>query len=384
MTSLIAPIIWTIVVTVVLWPRVLGRRLGFSSYLLTMTINELPMVFLAIVSIGIVASFEDRPAGVAGVTWLLLWGYVTIGFIWAQLRAGRAAPALERGLSISLGPLWRRSIRPDLASLLREGSPWLAGILRPFQRHRAGVERIRDVPYGPDAAHRLDIYRGAGPPDPRPILIHFHEGGFVQGGKSRETVTLMNQLAAHGWLCLSANYRLRDAAAWPNPLVDAKRAIVWARQHATDYDADPHDVHLIGGSAGGHMAVNAALTASNPLFQPGFEDADTAVSSAVSLYGYLGRRSRDRASEPAALAAPSAPPLFVIQGTNDTGLGVPLDTARQWAASLRQESGAPVVYAELPGAQHAFDLFASVRARATANAVESFLAWARSQNIPTS
>jgi hypothetical protein len=37
------------------------------------------------------------------------------------------------------------------------------------------------------------------------------------------------------------------------------------------------------------------------------------------------------------------------------------------------------VYAELPGAQHAFDLFHSPRCEAVIDAIEAFAAWARAQ-----
>ncbi|MCR2824300.1 hypothetical protein [Microbacterium sp. zg.Y909] len=43
-----------------------------------------------------------------------------------------------------------------------------------------------------------------------------------------------------------------------------------------------------------------------------------------------------------------------------------------------------MIHAELPHAQHSFDLFASVRARAAANAIEAFLGWVRSQRAAAS
>lgn len=346
-----------------------------------MTMNELPVVFLLITGVGIWTGFEGRPDGAVGVLWLALWAYVILGFVWVQVRARTARRALENALRAGLGESWRRESDLPMVRGRDTASRWLRGILLPFERRRAGVERVRDLAYGPDPAHRLDLYRSRSTADgPRPILIQFHEGGFVQGGKSREAVTLLNQLAAHGWLCLSADYRLREAATWPNPLIDAKRAIAWAREHAREHDADPDQVFLAGGSAGGHMALNAVLTPDDDRFQPGFEDADTSVTAAVSLYGYLGGRSSDPASSPVALAGPDAPPMLLVQGGNDTGLGVPVSTAREWARELRAGSDEPVVHAELPAAQHAFDLFASVRARTTADAVEDFLAWARSQS----
>ena len=68
---------------------------------------------------------------------------------------------------------------------------------------------------------------------------------------------------------------------------------------------------------------------------------------------------------------PDAPPFFVIHGTNDSLLHV--EQAREFADALRKTSSSPVVYAELPGAQHTFDVFASPRTLATVDAVERFL-----------
>jgi dipeptidyl aminopeptidase/acylaminoacyl peptidase len=73
-----------------------------------------------------------------------------------------------------------------------------------------------------------------------------------------------------------------------------------------------------------------------------------------------------------------APPFFVIHGTNDTL--VPIEQARSFVDDLRKASRQPVVFAEIPGAQHAFEIFPSVRAHATAHAVERFLAVVRSEH----
>jgi acetyl esterase/lipase len=151
--------------------------------------------------------------------------------------------------------------------------------------------------------------------------------------------------------------------------------IAWVREHAAEYGADPSQVFLAGASAGGHLAVSAALTPGKPGFQPGFEQADTSVSGVVVLYGYLGPRTADPSSSPAELARPDAPPLLIVHGGYDTM--VPTEGPRAVAAALRAASLAPVLYAELPHAQHDFDFFASVRARLVANAVEAFLDWAR-------
>ena len=89
----------------------------------------------------------------------------------------------------------------------------------------------------------------------------------------------------HGWVGFNIDYRLSPAATFPDHLVDVKRAIAWVREHAAEYGADPDFVCLTGGSAGGHLCALAALTADDPAYQPGFEDADTSVAAAVPFYG---------------------------------------------------------------------------------------------------
>jgi len=71
----------------------------------------------------------------------------------------------------------------------------------------------------------------------------------------------------------------------------------------------------------------------------------------------------------------AAPPFFVLHGTNDTL--VPVETARAFVERLRAVSNSPVAYAELPLAQHAFDVLASLRCQATSSAVADFLDGAR-------
>ena len=63
--------------------------------------------------------------------------------------------------------------------------------------------------------------------------------------------------------------------------------------------------------------------------------------------------------------------MFVIHGQNDTL--VPVAEARYFVDKLRATSREPVVYAELPGAQHAFDVFPSVRTAHVIRAIERYV-----------
>jgi acetyl esterase/lipase len=138
-------------------------------------------------------------------------------------------------------------------------------------------------------------------------------------------------------------------------------------------------VLVTGSSAGAHLAALAALTPNDPVFQPGFEPADTSVAAAVCLGGYYGSLVGSDAlpSSPVAYVHADAPPVFVAHGDRDTL--VPVDDARSFVDDLRSASASPVVFAELPGAHHSFDLFHSVRFEEVVDAIEAFAAWVESR-----
>ena len=220
------------------------------------------------------------------------------------------------------------------------------------------------------------------------------------GDKRQQALPLMTHLAARGWVCVAANYRLSPKATFPDHLVDLKLALRFIREHIADFGGDPRFVAVTGGSAGGHLAALVALTAGDRSLQPGFEDADTRVQACVPFYGVydlanrFGHRHYDaferflgrvvlkrrfaedpeafRAASPVSRVHPDAPPFFVIHGTHDSL--APVEEARGFVAALREVSRAPVAYAELPGAQHAFEVFHSLRCRAAVHAVDRFLA----------
>ncbi|MCA9506778.1 MAG: prolyl oligopeptidase family serine peptidase, partial [Myxococcales bacterium] len=86
----------------------------------------------------------------------------------------------------------------------------------------------------------------------------------------------------------------------------------------------------------------------------------------------------ERAS-PIARVHPAAPPFMVIHGTRDSLAS--LADARHFVEALRKTSRAPTVHVELPGAQHAFEIFHSPRALHAIHGVARFLAWARSRYL---
>jgi acetyl esterase/lipase len=279
-------------------------------------------------------------------------------------------------------------------------TPWRQ-VLAPWKTKHPDVKRIRNIAYAPDdlpgKRGLLDVVLPREDGVKRPVLLQIHGGGWVLGNKEEQGIPLMNHLAARGWVCVAINYPLSPKATWPEHLIACKRAMKWIRGNIESYGGDPTFVAVTGGSAGGHLAAMVGLTPNDPQYQPGFEDIDTSVVACVPFYGaydmanvlgtkagereyrhYLkptifktGDRDVARSASPLTLVGEKAPPMFLIHGTNDSLINVA--EARELARLLREKSKNHVVYAELPGAQHAFDVFASVRGAHVIRGVERFL-----------
>ena len=130
----------------------------------------------------------------------------------------------------------------------------------PFFYRRRDVERIANISYGTAGRKNLlDLYRHRDQPPGGPILVHLHGGALFMGKKNREARPLLYRLASQGWVCISANYRLRPAAQFPDYLIDVKKVIAWAREHAREHGADPALVFVAGSSSGAQLAALSRL-----------------------------------------------------------------------------------------------------------------------------
>lgn len=378
-----------------LWPRRGPLPVWAWSFLASWFVIELAwhhlVVGVAAVAALVAGGALEHPAGVVGLVLAVAALLIVLGIAWATRRTVVAVRgALEE---LDPGPEAPRFSRASVVL------PLLMG-------RRRGVRTRRDVPYARAAGQvlRLDVTEPSAPPPAggsrRPAIVQVHGGAWVLGDKREQGLPLLRHLAAQGWVGINANYRLSPAATFPDHLVDVKRAIAWVREHADELGVDPDFVCITGGSAGGHLAALAALTAGDPSLQPGFEDADTSVAAAVPFYGVydltpqgafgadpaLYRRllepyvmkafvdeepERFVAASPIHLVHPGAPPFLVIHGDRDTL--APVEDARAFVARLREVSEQPVLYVEMQGAQHAFEVVPSPRSARVIEGVERFL-----------
>jgi acetyl esterase/lipase len=362
-------------IAAVTWSAVLRHRPRRSSpfrlsYAFGLWLNWPLVTFLLLVASTVLA-VDQSGVGSPGL-WIGfgLSVVASAGLVVLRRRARRTGPVLQQALDEGLGTEWSERVDADLAARLRR-RPSLARVLFEPISSRRRVTRIANIRYGPARrANLLDLYRDRSDRSARPVLIHLHP---VFGSKRLGTRYLFHRLACEGWICVGANYRRSSDDAYSAPLTDVKKVIAWVREHGPEHGADADAIFVGGSSLGGGLAALAALTPGDPALQPGFENADTTVAGVISLYGYYGPVAGRGATTRSSYATSNAPPCFVAHGDQDSLVVV--EDARRFVEQLRATSSSPVVYAELPGAQHGFDLFRSRRLHTVVDAVEAFAAW---------
>jgi len=381
----------------------------FASWLVSEATPELLALWAGRTASGVRARRRgDGQLSRGDLVGLGLTAAATVGAVGLIRQGRRSAEEYEAALS-TLVPAEQLAEAPRA---LRAGAvlPLLNGNRRRrrtrnivFNAPKDGQPKVKQL--------KLDVYLPLDDVEPgqkRPAVLQIHGGAWVLGSKDEQGIPLLNHLASCGWVGFNADYGLSPRSKYPNHLVDCKRALAWIREHADEYDVDPDFVVVTGGSAGGHLCALVALTQNDPAFQPGFEDADTSVQAAVPFYGVYDLTDRehhsgqqfvdlltklvmgvslDEAPESWAAYSPldritdAAPPMMVIHGDKD--VLVPVEGARRFVADLRATSNEPVVYAELHGAQHAFEIFPSFRTVNTVEAVERFLHFVHEQYLAT-
>ncbi|WP_232680206.1 alpha/beta hydrolase [Nocardioides sp. R-C-SC26] len=376
-----------------------GFRTGIPAFFAGWLTGELAPHLLTLTAADAAAHATGRRRDVAG---LALAGASAAGLGYLISQSRRTGDDVEEALVEGIGVDYVEQLdaKPTPADL---AIPWRR-VARPFSMRDKSVRVVRDVTYSEFGKRgKLDLFL---PPDEAisdaPVLVQVHGGGWTIGTKEQQGQQLMHHLAAKGWICVAINYRLSPRSAWPAHIVDVKRALAWVQENIAEYGGDPGYVAITGGSAGGHLCALAALTPNDPAWQPGFEDADTTVQCCVPHYGVYdmagstGMKSavqlRDlflaprifkttweadpevfEQASPILRITPDAPDFFVLHGAFDTL--VPVDQARMFVERLRAVGKRSVVYAELPGAQHAFDVFGSIRSAHVVRAIDRYLHW---------
>jgi acetyl esterase/lipase len=341
--------------------------------------------------------------------------------------------APHRGFEQAFGPDWPATIPDPMhrAMLPRRWTPYApapaANVLRniPYGVHAETGKLVLADLWLPPAGF---AHSGLG-------VIYVHGGAWRLGEKDKGTGWLLRRLASQGHVIMDIDYTLAPAADVTGMVQDVKRAVIWLKRNGAEYGVDAQRVVLMGGSAGGHLALLAAYTPNDPILQPDASAVDTSVRGVVSFYGpadfvamyegveatraRIARRKRLRPYgallesllQRAGLAPAGAPveqarnyiaellgadpeqdpdlyrqlsplgrvgshcpPTLLLQGTADIfGMGPSVQRLHR----ALQAAGVPSVLVEFPHTDHAFDLVlpqVSPAAQAAVYDVERFLA----------
>ncbi len=379
------------------WPRRFNRLLHVPSFFWSWFVTEAAFPFLLL---HMKRSLQGRRSGrgtpAEALATDVLDAVAVAGYVSFIVEGRRTDDEFAAVLTPWIGEA-DIAARPHSARI----GQWLPFVMGGRNR----VRTTRNVVFTPEGAARrmrLDIYESVRQWEPgdelRPAIVQIHGGAWVIGDKREQGIPLLNHLAHNGWVGFNVNYALSPRTRAPHALIDCKAAIAWIREHAEEYGVDPDMICVTGGSAGGHLAALVALTGNDPALQPGFEEADTTVAAAVPFYGVYDLVDEEqlmikgfrRALEPVLFAAryrddpapfeayspyyrihAGAPPMMVVHGARDAL--VPVESARRFVAKLHDVSEHAVLYAELQGAQHAFEVFPSPRTVRAVEYTERFL-----------
>jgi acetyl esterase/lipase len=379
-----------------LWPPHRPGIAAFGAFLIGWPITEAPfhvaLAMLATTAPLVAAGALAETRGLVGLA-LVLTGL--LGLVHHVRLSTHTTAIVERALQAGLGRDYHDQIAPAVRAAYDPTTPWrsLAAI---WPWRPAGVERRRDIEYARVGARplRLDILRRTDLVGPAPVFVYVHGGAWILGHKRQQGHVTLHELAAAGWVCVAIDYRLAPRATFPDPLDDVRAAIAWVKRSIGAYGGDPGFVMLGGGSAGAHLAALAALTARPPVDGA----PDLRVQGCVCYYGVYDFADRDRAfrhgmfrflleryimkgrlaeaaarydaASPIAQVQADAPPFMVVHGDRDSI--APVAGAARFVDAFRAVARAPLVWARLPGAQHMFEWFPSLRSVPAVHGVHRF------------
>lgn len=187
---------------------------------------------------------------------------------------------------------------------------------------------------------RMDLYLPAKGAKPAPVVINIHGGGWNKG--SKESQTGFNTFFKAGFAVANIAYRLTGQATAPAAVEDARCALIYLVKNAAALNIDPAKIVVMGGSAGGHLALMAGLLENDHRFDshcPGTENVKVAaiidkygvtdvwdwgygpIKTSKSATAWLGDKAKDQkfaaSVSPITHVKKTSPPVFIVHGDAD-------------------------------------------------------------------
>jgi acetyl esterase/lipase len=186
---------------------------------------------------------------------------------------------------------------------------------------------------------RMDIYYNEKAEVPTPLVINIHGGAWTHGQK--ETQTGFKSFFRKGFAVANVEYRLAADAYAPAAIEDVRCALLYMIEHAGEYNIDTDRIVVMGGSAGGHLALMAGLVGYNQLFDKECSKAKPVkVAAIIDKYGITDLTAipagkwRNKSAllwldsnkdnmgflesiSPVTYVNPENPPVFIVHGDAD-------------------------------------------------------------------
>ncbi len=121
-----------------------------------------------------------------------------------------------------------------------------------------------DVPYGPHAMEKMDIFAPAGAS--RACLMFIH-GGYWRALDKKDHSFVAAELVRHGVTVAVPNYALCPAVTVEEIVRQVLQACAWLYRNGTNFGAPLSNLYVSGHSAGGHLTA-MAMAALLPVFRP--------------------------------------------------------------------------------------------------------------------
>ncbi len=231
------------------------------------------------------------------------------------------------------------------------------------------IKEYKDITYKTieETDLKLDIYQQKNISKSTPLIIFIHGGAWKKGDKHDYWPYLI-PFAEKGYVTATIQYRFTNVAKYPAQLDDVISAINWLKNNADTYHIDKNKIVLVGGSAGGHLAMMAA-----------YSDSTLKINGVVNLYGpsnlttpyareaesvqkLIGKSYQEdpekyRIASPVTYIRKNIPPTLTFQGTLDEL--VPYKQSDNLDKKIR-EAGAISHYHKLKGWPHTMDISVKV------------------------
>jgi acetyl esterase/lipase len=242
--------------------------------------------------------------------------------------------------------------RPGMATwLVALGASALTGCQAAFfgglnvAAGRPGDIVQQTVEFEPQERLSLDIYKPRGVLN-APIVVFFYGGSWMSG--KRQWYRWVGQaLAQQGWVVVIPDYRKWPKVRLDGFMQDAAHAVAWTYAHAGQYGGDPHELFLMGHSAGAHIG---ALLATDAHWLAGVNMQPRQLAGFVGLAGpydflplthanfidmFGSTTDAQRRSQPVNFVDGNEPPMLLLQGTGDSVVGV--KNAKSLANAMHRE-----------------------------------------------